>query len=350
MAKLKKTKTEVRRLWRGKPSRWDFWSEGVTSSLLSSFLECREQTRLYYVEGWKPKGTKLALAFGTCCHWVLENIYRGSKSAPSPVLPKAVIRMYDQRWKDEVGKPSQQQIEVHNMAVGLANVVLPHYLRRWAGDFPGGKYLGKPGVPVPAKWLGLEKQFSVPYTYPDGKKTRIRGTRDGVFQDKNGDVWVFDTKCRSVIIEEDIEDTLPLDLQQMLYLWAYEQETEKVAAGTVMNIIRRPGHRLGRDESLGVFFKRVGKEVEKKPDHYFLRFKMEVTGSDMIHWRREVLDPLMQDVRNWVEGGGAHYLNPNSLITKYGRCNLFNAIVHNDFTDCRRVEPGRVLDYQSEVH
>lgn len=333
-----------------KDSRWDFWEEGVSSSLLSSWLTCREQFRLGVVEGWRSYYTPLALAFGTCMHWCLEKAY-SEKYPPNAGRCRALIASFETLWNREQPNAPTRQREVQQRVYGLAEAVLPSYFQRWAGDFLGEKYPVKNGTPVPVKWLALEKQFSVPYVFPDGMQTWIRGTRDAVLEDKRKDVWVFDSKCRSIINEEDTIDCLPTDLQQMLYLWAYVEETKKYPTGTVMNIVRRPGHRQGSEEDLKSFFARVSKEVSnpKKWDHYFIRFAMRVTPKEIDEWKTRVLDPIMADVRGWWEGRSPHYLNPLALVSKYGRCAMFNAITANNFTGLYRRAPGSVMKYQTDL-
>src|SRR5687767_5785188 len=69
-------------LFRGEqPSLWKFHEHGVTSSFLNSYLTCKEQTRLCYVEGWGSRTVPLAFEFGTACHWILEQAYQPAKMA-----------------------------------------------------------------------------------------------------------------------------------------------------------------------------------------------------------------------------------------------------------------------------
>ena len=55
--------------------RQDLWSpykEGITQSFLHSFLKCKEQTRLRYLEGWRKEGGDgtSAKEYGNVCHYV----------------------------------------------------------------------------------------------------------------------------------------------------------------------------------------------------------------------------------------------------------------------------------------
>ena len=337
-------------LFRGKhPSRWNFWEEGQSSSLLSLWLSCKEQFRLMVVEGWINDRTPLSFAFGTCMHWCLEQAY-SAREAPSQKGCRRLVEEFESLWKKERPNAPKSQLQVQEMVYGLAEAVLPTYFKRWAGDFKDGKYPKGHNTARIKKWEGLETRFKIKYTYPDGKSTWICGTRDGLFRDEGKYLRLFDTKCRSVISEEDTIDTLPSDLQQMLYNWATLEQTKEAPAGTLMNIVRRPGHRRGKEESLREFFERVRKDVEKpnRWDHYFIRIEMDLTKKEILDWKRTFLDPLMEDFRGWWEGRHPHYTNPKSLISKYGRCGMFNAICFGNFAGLSRKKAGTILNYQTE--
>lgn len=335
-------------LFRGtQPSLWKFWEHGVTSSFLNAFLTCREQSRLSYVEGYKSRHVPLAFEFGTCCHWVLEQAYGEGfvqlKKAPAKGWVEQTIKAYELKWLTETTAPSSAQLKQQELVYGLAEAILPTYFTRWAGDFTGKYSPANPTV-APARWDSLEIVFCHEYEYPDGRKTFLRGRRDGVFIDKKGEIWVFDTKCRSVINHEDACETLPVDIQQMFYLYVTYLERKKAKltpvfpSGTVMNIVRRPGHRRGAAEQFQDFLQRVAKDVAnpRKYDHNLVRYQMRVMKDELLLWKEKTLDPLMMDVRMWWEGTAPHYMNPNALISKYGRCELFQPIVNEDFSGCYR--------------
>lgn len=347
-------------MFRGQPSLWNFYKHGVTASFLDSFLTCREQTRLAFVEGWSSRDVSLALEFGSCCHWILEQAYSalgmtfhrtsqtyGSLEQMRSQWVSEETRAYHQKWLSQVDAPTQRQLQQQEFVYGLAEGVLPTYFRRWDGDFNGGKYLYNNNTVCPTRWISLEETFESLYTYPDGLQVPIRGKRDGVFVSPKGGVWIFDTKCRSIIKDEEILETLPSDLQQMLYASVTMKEMlenpkkyagRTVPTGTVMNIIRRPGQRQKSYPNLKALLEKVRSEVSnpKKFDHYFIRYQMVFDKGDIQKWKKETLDPLMLDVRGWYEGTTPHYATHRNLTTKYGKCFMYNPMVKNDFSQCYR--------------
>jgi hypothetical protein len=239
--------------------------------------------------------------------------------------------------------PSQlkQQEQVYQ----LSEAVMPIYLQRYDGDFTG-KYTYPNESAKPKKWHSLEEIFCYPYVFPDGRKTFIRGRRDGVFVDAKNRFWVMDTKCRSYIDHEEILDTMPLDFQQMLYLWiTHEEMVQKKLKpywpqGTVMNVIRRPQQRQKKDETERQLYDRIAQEyaaninTQNPDDMKYIRYQMEVKPQEIENWKKKQLDPIMTDIREWWEGTRQHYARTKHLVSKYGRAGMYAPIVHGDFSNC----------------
>jgi hypothetical protein len=337
-------------------SKWNLWEHGVTSSFLNCWVEDREHARKNYVEGYRG-GTNLAFEYGTCNHWILEQTYADGifwERMPVTVIEarrymemkvKEYQLLYDKTHPVQTAKDRDRQERVY----GLAEAVMPWYLMRWDGDFTGNYAQGNNTV-SPREWLTLEQVFRFDYIYPDGKRCPLRGRRDGTFLDSRNGTWVLDTKCRSVIKDEEALETLQFDIQQMLYLWITHLEMKQAKElspwpkGTLMNIIRRPGLRQGVNETLGAFINRCKLDVagetkgkdkatgEHVPrlDHYFVRNEMVVTPMELLEWKQTQLDPIMQGVRMWWEGTFPHFLSPGALTTKYGPSGMYRAIVKKD--------------------
>jgi hypothetical protein len=333
-------------LFRGRhPSLWKFWRHGVTSSFLDRYQDCMEQTRLHYVEGWNSRGNGLGIEFGSGMHWVFERAYgqhfeflkkKIDNAAALKRYGSEMTSRYEKHWLSIVETPTQKQLEQQEHAYGLMQAMLPTYFRRWDGDFKGGKYTYTNDTTHPVKWHSLEEIFSVNYEFPDGRIVPIRGRRDGLFYDARGDLWVFDTKCRSIVNDQDVLGTMHVDLQQMLYLWVTWKQGI-VPKGGIINIPRRPGHRkLKSDSSLQGLLGRAEKEVSlpRNFDHYFFRFQMSITEAEIKDWQATRLDPMMQDVRDWWEGRRPHYPSDTHLISKYGRAAMFTPITRGEFYDC----------------
>lgn len=336
--------TEKRKpFFRGnKITKWNLWEHGISSSFLDVFLKCRRQCELTYVDGWTPRGEPLGIAFGNCGHWVLERIYSPGpdglslQAQPSEEMIFRLIEEYEEYWRSSRPSITPAESEQMDWVASLAEAVLPNYCERWDGDFTGTYTYGN-STAAPAVWLSMEQQFRVPYTYPDGAQAWVNGRRDAVLRDSTARLGIMDSKHLSVIQDGVILDTLDENLQQNLYAWATKEELDEYPSFVLLNVLRRPGQRQGKKESTLDFAARIREEYSKveKYDHHFMRFESAFASREIDSWKKDVLDPIMEDLRGWYEGRYPHYANPTATVDKYGKCKLFNAL-KGDFSGCYR--------------
>ena len=83
---------------------YDPKTDGVTFSLLSTFLDCREKARLH-LKGWTPTSASMALTFGSIVHkideWVRDDIRSGKlKEPPSEKKIKNLIKNVETLWHE----------------------------------------------------------------------------------------------------------------------------------------------------------------------------------------------------------------------------------------------------------
>lgn len=335
----------------GHSNFWQLERDGVSQSFVSSFLTCRVQTYLRYVEGLVSRRVPFYFAYGTCVHWLLERLYRKRQPPKHPKRwVKSRIKAYEQQWLQEVPTPTDYQLTDQEKVYLLAEAQMPSYIERWIGDFPKHKYPIETTTARPSKWLELEQRFNVIFRYPDGLKVPLCGTRDGLFETREAETYILDHKCRSVIVDQDILETMHLDFQLMFYLWATWKQRGHCPDGAVLNIIRRPGQRMRVDEPLTDFAARVCKDIEnpKRWDHYFIRYRLVLSGSSEVRdWERTRLIPIMREIRAWWEGRAGHYTSDQHLLTKYGRSDMFHPIVYDDRSDCFIRE--KPMDYQTTL-
>ena len=313
---------------------WSLWKDGVSQSFIASYLTCREQTRLKYIELWQSKTISLPLEFGNCFHWMLKNIYTPKKVSMNPAAIKALMAKYKNFWKKHNPIPSKKQLEKQEIVYGMCTQVLPEYVKRWDGDWKN-KYTYGANTVKPKKWLALENRYEIPYTYPDGKKTFLLAVFDGCFYDKRKRLWLFETKTKSRIDEETLQDMILQDVQIMLSLWIIKNVLDRIPSGVLYNVIRRPGQKLLKDENLKSFLGRIKKDVSnpKRYDHYFKRWEFAINWNEVKQWKKDFLDPVMMEIRMWYEGKLTTYINPYSLVNQYGRSDMYNIIVRGDKTN-----------------
>lgn len=317
--------------------KYDIRKHGVTQSMIGLWMSCKEQARLKYIEGWSlaTGTTPLPLHYGSTMHYLLE---RHTDDLINRKGNKPLIR--DRVWVDEMlarfttlykkeqpsGRFTTAMTAQHEMVCGMVRAVFPAYT----------VYSQKDGGPLyrdaDRVWLASETNFRVEkFAVP------VVGRIDAMYKTSNEKVLgVFDSKNLSIVDEETLMDWLPCDHQMMTYLMAAQDEHPDMKSFEVTyNVMRRPMLRQKQNESLIEFFDRIAADVEERPDHYFIRFRLSMTKSEIEKWANEWLIPVLLDMSEWWEQsriGKPFPYNPGALVTKYGRVEMFTAITRGDFS------------------
>jgi hypothetical protein len=308
---------------------WDLYRDGVTQGWLGAFNDCPQKALIGLVHGLSFKGwTGGALEFGTLFHELLDAVYSEDKrralspgeEAGSTWLPELLRTRLDLIYQRETTKMHQfppadpQSYDKFEENFGLVRIMIYTYFMRWKGDF--GQY----------QWVDLEQKFNVPYPTSTRLKSYgmgalpdvpLRGKMDGVYK-VNSKMWLFETKTKGQINEDDILDGLSYNLQVQVYLWAIRQLYQEVPEGVLYNIVRRPMLRRTAKESLVGFLERVQEDVVKRPDHYFIRYHAVILPEEQKRWVRE-LDSMMLRLILWYQGIG-HFRNASACKGRWGRC------------------------------
>lgn len=289
---LKLPKKRGEPVWRG-PEQ-----DGITFSLLSRFLVCRERFRLLVVEGLKPRDQfNHRIEFGNMWH-VCEEAHASTDGTnwSRPLLDHA-------RYLCE--KYPYNRDEINNW-YGIAMTMFPIYVEHWSKH---------PDV-IARKPLLFEQTFSVPYKLPSGRVVRLRGKWDSVDL-VDGGIWLMENKTKSDPDVEQIKRQLLFDLQTMLYVvaytsdsWAgYESEGHFASdepphpfKGVRYNVVRRPRQYQGKKETHEEFLKRLEGIVRENPDDFFMRWNVEINQKDVDKFKRECLDPILENLCHWWDG------------------------------------------------
>ena len=300
---------------------YDYRIHGITQGLISKFMSCREETKLF-LEGWVPKKvSSSALTFGSIVHGTLERIYNDVRTKKIRICPDLKIIQNELKiaetiyYKENPSSSETRQLVENSLLV--AEATLLHYFKKyWKHDVSK------------IRWEQIEQTFSIPYVTKDGRKTFIRGRKDGVF--KNPGLWLFETKTKSMINEGNLVDTLSFELQVNLYLWAIRKLYKAIPAGVLYNVIRRTCLERKKTESFPEFAKRISDDIFNRPEFYFMRYEIIVGKKEMDLWENE-LEGMVVDIMNWCEGKLPHYRNTGQCITKYGRCPMLSICSSQSF-------------------
>lgn len=318
---LKKTKPRL--------PLWDWTTTGLTQSALTKWLSCREQFALEFIEGYTPKGFSVPLEFGSVIHFALERQDEIKSLKGAERLIKEVCASYhDTRSKQILSKHDQLTM---SKTLAAAEATFPLYYATVRED------------DLKQNWVEHEQLFRVPYEFAlvdrtQSAKIDLRGMRDKAYRTKSkGLLGLFETKTKSQIDDNQIQDGLRADLQAMFYLFTMKLEFGENPKELLYNIIRRPGQQIKDSESYTDYKSRIQRDIKKRPDYYFRRWEVNVLSSDLDTFQQKVLDPALAIMRQWwesVEGrpfdrfkSPYHFVNLPALFTKYGTAPMFKLMV-----------------------
>lgn len=326
---------------------WDLYRDGLTQGAINKFLTCREQFYLSVVLGWVSKQTSEPLEFGSAFHDILAKFHQKSGQVvaygPSFTAEEEATALTDlcdkAEHKARKGRFTAQQLEDIALRYATLEVVLKHYLKFWADE------------DLNRVWVKREETFHYDCLYgphPEFNDLTIplRGRWDGVFR-KNG-LWLLETKTKGQIDEDGIQASLPFDVQTMLYNYVLWKTTGEYPAGVIYDVVRRPGLRRGASESFLNFVARIDKDIADRPDHYFKRWKVGLSKKDLTNWEEQFLSTVLIELEEWwgvvaLDSSGRlnydrHFLNPNALFSRYGKCDLFRAITEKNYSGLKRLK------------
>lgn len=303
--KLKQKAQEVGKplepLWKGPEI------DGLTQSMLSTFLCCRERFRIGVIEGLStPDQFNHRIEYGNMWH-ICEEWHGKGKNWEGPLREYAVklIRKY---------RLSQEQIDLY---YNVCRIQFPIYLGWWSQHEDV----------VNKTSLMHEETFRVPYKLPSGRVVTMRGKWDGVDvigKGKDAAVYLQENKAQGDPKIGQIKRQMDFDLQTMYYLTALLRsgKIDKPLGGVRYNVIRRPlaggrgsirQHKPTKsnpqgetsqefyDRLAGIISEAHGPEWEQPPgEHFFfMRWKVTVTEQDIQRFEHRFLIPILEQLCDW---------------------------------------------------
>jgi hypothetical protein len=291
---------------------WDMTEDGLTQSMLGLFALCPQKAHYKLIEGIEIPRRDRALDFGTFFHEVLDKVYTAQKE--NNTLPNYGM-IGEQCYKQAKARLIEESTDIKDLQefevnYGVCQTLLRHYFNKWTKE---DKY---------TKWVDLERVFEFPYKLRDGTVVMIRGKFDGIFRDKKGNVWLFETKTKSNITGNHIMEKMAFDLQVMVYLKAVEYVYKVKPAGVLYNLVKRPnfdykGTYYKKPETVPAFLERVSSHIDSNVEDYFTRYHVSITKQEVETFFLQDLDYLIQRMYEWQQGGISNFRNS-------GACSMWN--------------------------
>lgn len=302
--------------------------DGVTFSLLSKFLVCRERFRLKVVKGLREEFDRFPweMEYGSAWHEGEETFGR-TKSISKALL--AIERYCQEHLREEY---PGEELMITKVQL-LASHQFPIYVAYWRRH-----KLERSRKPV------LEEvAFRVPYKLPSGRIVNLRGKYDLVFLSNLTTLLLQENKTKGDIDEEAHTKTLFNNLQTMIYQVCLRESLRTVpkksitaitnledgglaindillpkkatVRGTLYNVVRRPlsdrhAPRQRKKETPEGLYKRERERIQGDPDYFFHRWRITVTKSDVERFKRQCLNPILEQLWDWWEWVSADPDNP----------------------------------------
>jgi len=252
-------------------------SKGLTQSMLNN-LVCPKRM-LYVLNGYYDPKKEWKTNNGSIVHDVLDKLYDSKKI----LTEKKINQIIDEYKGDFV---DDQQMEIDK---AKAFAVLAEYVIYYESDF------------TEKTFLYTEKEFDI-----DFRGYHLRGKKDGLYKDKNGELWLLENKTKGRIEEDVLLLKTSFDFQLQFYILAEESERGSALKGALYNIIRNPGTKPHKDETLPAYVKRLRKEIKTKPEHYFKRYQITFTKHDKDIFAYELSLKLMR-LQDFISGNLVPY-------------------------------------------
>lgn len=318
---------------KSKKPRQPLWNPlaGITQTGLEKFIGNEEEFAVNYIDGWSPKRFSEPLEFGSLFHLCCE--FQG-KDTPEAISKKC-CDAYVKHRQLNAGETDHQKLQ---MMVGSIQTIFPHYCRYHAAR------------DKTIRWISREKPFRVPYSFIDydGKTQTIDlvGKRDGVYRDTQTAVPnLKETKTKSQINQEAIRDGLRADFQTLFYLLALRLETGKEPKEVLYDVIKRPGQKFTKKDTLQSYLAKIDQDIRKHPKSYFGRWRVTLSVGTIDMFRKVTLDPALRRLFRWwgsiekrpferfESEGGYHLLNlPGLTNSKFGRSEYYELIIRGNRT------------------
>lgn len=305
-------------LWKGPQDASEMG--GITFSMLSRFIVDRERFRLYAIEGLKSRDRfNHRIEYGSMWHVCEEGLARYFSNEDDP-------RTQEEAWGEPLEEyatqlasryPLEQEAVTH--WYNVCKVQFPHYVKFWAEH---------PDV-LQREPILQECIFNVAYVLPSKRIVRLRGKFDSVDHIPGADVpglYLQENKTKGDVDVQLIQQQLTFDLQTMMYLIALKEMQDSAfwnrshkrwrsipVVGVRYNVVRRPlsggkgtivRHKATKnkaEETWDEYYGRLGEYITDTPDLYFMRWKANVSTSEINDFKGHCLNQILEQLCDWYE-------------------------------------------------
>lgn len=287
---------------------------GVTFSILSRWLSCRDRAKVKLIHGLGPRPRfSKHMEYGNMFHLCEESLLAGRDW-------RQQLISYTHKL---LAKYSSDREEIEKWYC-VCLLQFPEYVKFWNEPRP------EPGRVITT----TEKPFSHVHKLPSGRQVMLRGKKDSTYKVKTrGIIGVRENKTKGDVDIVALQKQLTYDLQSMIYALvegANEVEYNVIRrplSGGKGNLTRSEGTKgakctrckgvagnlscprcggLGRvggkpPETEDAYYDRVAQYIHDDPAHYFARWATPITPDDIEAFCTHTLDPILENLCAWYD-------------------------------------------------
>jgi len=294
---------------------YDLNTMGISQSLLGIWNHC-QRAFVLRVSGYEGYSKPENFIFGNLVHEVNDKSYTAGVLPGKKKIIQYIDEAVDKQWSDGVILTSQ----IMEKEAALTQAVMVPYFDFYKSDF------------TEKNFYDIEKRFDVKYS-----GARLRGKIDGKFRTKvRKSKWLMEHKTKGQINEDSLITYLPLDLQNRMYLLADWIESGELAKGVLYNVIRKPGNKQLKNESLKDFMEKITEACQSNPTHYYKRWEVPYTEKDIDNCGAE-LSRMLEDIK--FKADISIYPSTSNCLKPFS-CQYLRACSENSL---QSLKPGRDL-------
>jgi hypothetical protein len=279
------------------PKSFTLEKTGITQSAITMFMACRRKFLFYINRLDAPKSASSAMAFGSLFHAMLDKLYVYG-AVPSGEMVNAWFDAETSEYRKNNPLITEQEVE-DELAVAMP--LFLGYLERYGS------------IDARKKFFSVEKTYAANYM-----GVTLRMKPDGFFTAENGGAWLMEHKTKSRIDEEGLTQSLGMNFQVLYYITPAKKylNLKNSLVGCLYNIVRKPGLRRGKNESLAEFSARIKADIALRPEWYFIRQEIAFTPADLKRHEME-LSAILSDIDSALHDKRRMYRNTNACLQPY---------------------------------
>lgn len=246
--------------------RPETFKQGFTQSEIGVWDNCAEKWYLSYNHALRKRGGfEWYFIYGDGVHATLEHWYKtGEEKIATLQLPKDVVSdaaiAYElEKWQ------------------GILQVQMERYFQHYARDLDiWTPWAVEETVMVEFEGIKFTGKIDLGYCIDGLKGNVLADNKTYGMEDTVG--WQF-------------------RFQFMFYIWLVQKATERKINSFMVNGIKKPALRQGKEESLPSFLVRIKADMIQEPDKYFVRTPLHMIKHSMEHFEERVLRPKVERIK-----------------------------------------------------